>query len=219
MCRWRVGHKQASMSQPSHPDTFFQWVPGAHSQPPWPAGQQPAKSAPAKDQTLPGGILQAQGRQVASSKPGPRPPARELKTQSLLAFPDQHGLLHATHAASGTATAEVVSAFGLGRLVALQKLSGRVRGVVGGWSLGLWLSSTPPPPAFLEACRPHQFALSTRAGADSLVHAQASAAELGPEATVFCVDGVGAFDTVSRRAMHDALRSGANRCLPFVRLF
>ena len=71
----------------------------------------------------------------------------------------------------------------------------------GGWSFGPWLRNTP--------------------GADSLVHALASAVELDPEATVLSVDGVGAFDNVSRRAMLDALRAvtGANRCLPFVRLF
>ena len=51
-----------------------------------------------------------------------------------------------------------------------------------------------------------------------LVHVLASDVGLDPEATALSVDGVGAFDNVSRRAMLEALRAvpGANRCLPFV---
>ena len=104
---------------------------------------------------------------------------------------------------------QVLCALGLDRLVALQKLSGRVRGVVvSDFFRPLVARSLAQQhaPVFLEACRPHQFALSTRAGADLLVHALASA-ELDPEATVLFVDGVGAFETVSRRAMLEALRA------------
>ena len=56
------------------------------------------------------------------------------------------------------------------------------------------------------ACAPFQFGLSTRAGAEAVAHALSVATELDPDATVLSVDGIGAFDTVSRQAMLHALR-------------
>ena len=58
-------------------------------------------------------------------------------------------------------------------------------------------------------------------GAGSLVHALTAAAKLDAKASVLSLDGVGAFDIVSRQAMLEALQAvpGANRCLPFVRQF
>ena len=88
----------------------------------------------------------------------------------------------------------------LGRLIALRKLNG---------SMALLLV-TSPAPVFLPSKRPKpskrlaspfQFALSTRAGAESVVHFLAAASELNPEATIVSVDGIGAFDTMSRRSM------------------
>ena len=75
--------------------------------------------------------------------------------------------------------------------------------------------------AFQEACSPFQFALSTRSGAESVVRLLTAALELDPESTLVSVDGVGAFDTMSRQAMLQGLRRvpGANQCLPFVRMF
>ena len=113
----------------------------------------------------------------------------------------------------------IASALGLGRLVALTKPSGRVRGIVVSDFLRRLAQQYAAP--IQEACSPHQFALSTRFGTDSVVHALSVATELGPTATIVSVDGVGAFDTISRTAMLRGLQSvpGANFCLPFVRLF
>ena len=59
------------------------------------------------------------------------------------------------------------------------------------------------------------------AGAESVVHFLAAALELNPEATIVSVDGIGAFDTMSRQSMLQGLLGvpGANECLPFVRMF
>ncbi|CAE7242782.1 RAD54 [Symbiodinium sp. CCMP2592] len=72
-----------------------------------------------------------------------------------------------------------------------------------------------------EATRPHQFALSTRAGAEALAHSLQLETDSDPSCTVLSVDGIGAFDFVSRRAMLTELQHtpDASAMLPFVRLF
>ena len=72
-----------------------------------------------------------------------------------------------------------------------------------------------------QACQPHQFALSTRAGTEAVVHALTAATEQTPDLTILSIDGVGAFDTISRQAMLQGLAAvpEANRCIPFVRMF
>ena len=115
-------------------------------------------------------------------------------------------------------------ALGLGRLVAIQKPNGRVRGLVIGdllrrlvaRSLAQQLSQH-----IHQACSPHQYALSTRAGTEAVVHAITSATELDPNNTIVSVDGIGAYDTIARNSMLQALHAvpEAHRCLPFVRLF
>eukprot|EP00439_Symbiodinium_sp_Y106_P062335 s3397_g9.t1 len=76
-------------------------------------------------------------------------------------------------------------------------------------------------PTFEAATNPHQYALSTRAGSEALVHSLQAACEGDPSFTVLSVDGVGAFDLIGRQAMLTALRDtpDANAILPFVRLF
>ena len=51
------------------------------------------------------------------------------------------------------------------------------------------------------ACSPHQFALSTRAGTEASVHGITVATQTDPHLTVLSVDGIGAYDTVSRNSM------------------
>ena len=72
-----------------------------------------------------------------------------------------------------------------------------------------------------EATRPHQFALSTRAGAEALAHSLQLETDTDPCCTVLSVDGIVAFDFVSRRAMLSELQHTPEACamLPFVRLF
>ena len=118
----------------------------------------------------------------------------------------------------------MAAAFGLGRMVALQKPNGRVRGIVVGDFLRRLVARSLAQSfatRFLDACQPFQFALSTRAGTEAVAHALLVATESRPDATILSVDHVGAFDTISRQAMLQALSStpGANVCLPFVRQF
>ena len=113
---------------------------------------------------------------------------------------------------------------GLGRIVALQKPNGRVRGIVVGDLLrrmvARCLAQTYATPIH-QACQPHQFALSTRAGTEAVVHALTAATEQTPDLTILSIDGIGAFDTISRQAMLQGLATvpEANRCIPFVRMF
>ena len=64
---------------------------------------------------------------------------------------------------------------------------------------------------FDEATRPYQFALSTRAGTDSLAAMLRAATELDPEATVVSLDGRSAYDSVSRAAMLGKLKQTTTR--------
>ena len=52
-----------------------------------------------------------------------------------------------------------------------------------------------------------------------MAHVLQGLTELDPEATVTSIDGVGAFDLISRRAMLEGLRGVDDAGLPFVRLF
>ena len=76
--------------------------------------------------------------------------------------------------------ATIIPSLGLGRTVALQKLNGRVRGIVIGDVLRR-LASRNLAQIFAgpihTSCSPHQFALSTRAGTDAVIHALTEATD------------------------------------------
>ena len=74
---------------------------------------------------------------------------------------------------------------------------------------------------FDAACQPYQYALSTRCGSEALVHTLQYLTQTSPAMTVLSVDGVGAYDHVSRLAMLQALRDTPDACrvLPYVRLW
>ena len=76
-------------------------------------------------------------------------------------------------------------------------------------------------PHLQQACMPHQFGLSTRAGTEAVCRLLRAATEACPRATVLSVDAVGAFDHVSRAAMLGALhaRPQLQPLLPFARQF
>ena len=71
---------------------------------------------------------------------------------------------------------------------------------------------------FQDATAPYQHALTTRSGCESVAHVLQG---LNREATVMSVDGVGAFDLISRSAMLTGLRDapGCDSALPFVLQF
>jgi len=85
-------------------------------------------------------------------------------------------------------------AMGLGRLIALQKPNGRVRGIVIGDLLRRLVSrclAQRYAKQIDQACLPHQYALSTRAGTEAVVHALTTDAEQHPTGTILSVDGIG----------------------------
>ena len=76
-------------------------------------------------------------------------------------------------------------------------------------------------PVVKAATAPFQYALSTRSGCECIAHALQAVTELDPEATITTIDGISAFDSISRRAMLLGLDKvvGGRQALPFVRLF
>ena len=142
---------------------------------------------------------------------------------------DEHATQSFVTVANQLANAQIPQearrAIGLGRITALQKPNGRVRGIVVGdlfrRLVARCLAQRYSEP-IATACRPHQFALSTRAGAEAVVHNIAAATEANPALTVLSIDGIGAYDTIiSRHSMLTALRAvpQANRCSSFVNMF
>ena len=76
-------------------------------------------------------------------------------------------------------------------------------------------------PAVERATALFQYALTTRAGCECIGHVLHSETDASPDSTVFSIDGIGAFDLVSREAMLRGLLSaeGGEAVLPFVRQF
>ena len=72
-----------------------------------------------------------------------------------------------------------------------------------------------------RATAPFQYALKTRARCEGVSHTRQTLLELDPRETVLSVDGVGAFDLISRNAMMVGLANleEGDKLLPFVRLF
>ena len=70
--------------------------------------------------------------------------------------------------------------------------------------------------AFEIATAPFQHALSTRAGSKCIAHVLQTLTDTDPNATVLSIDGIGAFDLVSREAMLRGLLSieGCDTVLP-----
>ena len=68
-----------------------------------------------------------------------------------------------------------------------------------------------------EATAPFQYALSTRAGCECVAHAVQAMTDVDGRA-ILSIDGIGAFDLVSRGAMLEGLRTleGGGAALPFV---
>ena len=118
----------------------------------------------------------------------------------------------------------VLQVLRLGRLTALNKPDGGVRWIVVSDVLRRLVARTIAKQCSLaaeEATAPFQYALRTRAGCECVSHVLQTFIDLDPSATILSVDGVGAFDLVSRNAMFQGLMGmdGGDRILPFVRMF
>ena len=133
-----------------------------------------------------------------------------------------------THAArklaSGQVPAAIIPALRLGRMVALSKPTGGVRALVMGDAFRRVVARTLAQQygdEFQRACAPFQYALSTKAGAETLQRLVRAATERDPRTTVLSVDGVGAYDHISRHSMLAAIaaRPELSDILPYAALF
>ena len=120
--------------------------------------------------------------------------------------------------------AEIVEVLCVGRMTALRKLDGGVRGIVVGDMFRRLVSRTLAQQFAKrgeDVTSPHQYVLKTRAGCGCVAHLLQSLMDLDEGATVVFVDGVGAFDLVSRNAMLNGLLKmvDGEQLLPFARLF
>ena len=110
----------------------------------------------------------------------------------------------------------------MGRLTALSKPDGGVRGIVVGDVLRRLVARTmsqQTSPAVERATSPYQYALTTRAGCECVAHALQGLTEMDPEVTVTSIDGLGAFDMTSRGAMLQGLMRVSGAAVPFTRMF
>ena len=112
----------------------------------------------------------------------------------------------------------------LGRITALCKPDEGVRGIVVGDILRRFVAKTMAKLVSKEAeaaTAPFQYALSTKAGCECVAHILQSITDLDPEATVISMDGIGAYDLISRNAMLGGLlrMEKGDQILPFVRCF
>ncbi len=102
----------------------------------------------------------------------------------------------------------VMQALRLGRMTALQREDGKIRGIVAGSVLRRLVCKAVAAQfsdEFLERTAPFQFALQTKAGTDALAHAIRLLTDFDPDAVVISLDGVGAFDHVKRSAFFSKL--------------
>ena len=123
--------------------------------------------------------------------------------------------------ARATVPEDVVDAVKLGKMTALQKPKGGVRGIVSGDIIRRLVARTicqHLSSAVQVATAPFQYALSTKAGRECIAHALQVLTDLNPRTTIVSIDGVSAFDLISRGAMLTGLRSvpGGDSALPFV---
>ena len=110
--------------------------------------------------------------------------------------------------AVGQVPHDILEAIRLGRLMALEKPDGGVRRIVVGDIFRRLVARTIAKQISKRveaATAPFQYALKTKAGCESVAHVLQTLTDLDPEATVMSLDGVGAYDLISRNAMLEGL--------------
>ena len=112
----------------------------------------------------------------------------------------------------------------MGRITALQKPGGSVRGIVCGDIVQRLVARTIAlkiTPAVLEATSPFQDALASKAGGECVAHAIQSLIDRDSRATDLSINGISAYDLISRAAMLDGMAhiKGEEAVLPFVLQF
>ena len=112
----------------------------------------------------------------------------------------------------------------LGRMTALSKPDGGVRGIVVGDIVRRLVARSIAKQIAkkVEAMTAVvQYALSTKAGCECVAHILQSMTDLDPDTTITSIDGVGTYDLISRNAMLEGLlqMDGGDQIIPFVRMF
>ena len=106
--------------------------------------------------------------------------------------------------ATGNVPTEIIDGIRLGRITALQKPNVGVRGIVVGDIVRRLVARTIAKQISKQverATAPFQYALSTKAGCECIAHILQTLTELDGNATIVSIDGVGAYDLISRNAM------------------
>ena len=88
----------------------------------------------------------------------------------------------------------------MGRITALRKPAGGVRGIIVGDVLRRLVARTMAKQMAVrveKATAPHQYALTTKAGCESVAHILQSMTDQDERATIVSIDGVGAYDLIS----------------------
>ena len=123
--------------------------------------------------------------------------------------------------ARGEVPGEIMDILRMERTTALSKPDGGVRGITVGDILRRLVSRTAAQQYSKRveiATAPFQYALSTRVGCECIAHVVQTLTGIDEEATVVFIDGVEAFDFISRNAMLQALEiDGGDQIMPFVR--
>ena len=119
---------------------------------------------------------------------------------------------------------EIIEGIRVVRLTALQKPDGGVRGIVVGdivrWLVARTMAKQVAKQAE-KATAPFQYALSTKTGCECIAHIVQSLTDVDSNATIVSIDGVGAYDLISRNSMLRGLlrMENGDQILPFVRCF
>ena len=130
----------------------------------------------------------------------------------------------ASSLATGNVPSEIIDGIRLGRMTALQKPDGGVRGIVGGDIIRRLLARTMAKQVSKQverATAPFQYTLSTKAGCECIIYILQTFTDLDDDATIVSIDGVGAYDLISRNAMLRGLlrMENGDQILPFVLCF
>ena len=118
----------------------------------------------------------------------------------------------------------VMEGIRLGRLTALRKPDGGVRGIVVGDIMRRLVARTMAKQIAKKvekATAPFQHALTTKAGCECVAHILQTITDKDERATIVSIDGVGACDLISRNSMMEGLlrMEDGDQVLPFVRCF
>ena len=130
----------------------------------------------------------------------------------------------ASKLAVGDVPDEVIDGIPVGRLTALAKPDGGVRGIVVGDIIRRLVARTIAKQFAKKAeaaTAPFQYALSTKAGCECVAHIVQALTDQDANATVVTVDGIGAYDLISRSALLEGLlrMEDGDQILPFARCF